>query len=132
MAQNNYVLDVNVYVSFIIGKKLFKLASFSEAGVIIYTSPNLLEELLDVLNRPKIKKHLAPPISKYIQAIENFTLLIDDISKPTIHSPDKDDDYLFELAHQTDSVFVTADKELLYWKNSPVAVISLTTFLKLF
>ncbi len=132
MAQNNYVLDVNVYVSFIIGKKLFKLASFTEAGVIIYTSQNLFEELLDVLNRPKIKKYLAPPISKYIQAIENFTILIDDISKSAIHSPDKNDNYLFELAHQTDSVLVTGDKELLYWKNSPVAFISLTTFLKLF
>ncbi len=134
MAQNNYVLDVNVYISFIAGKKLFKLAAISEKGIKMYTSSALFDELIDVLNRPKIKKYLSTPVSDYINIIEEFTIPGPDttLSRLKNQSPDKDDHYLFELAFQTESVLVTGDKELLYWKESPVAVISVNSFLKLF
>ncbi len=134
MVQTNYVLDVNIYTSFVIGKKLFRLAAISETGINIYTSPSLLAELTDVLNRPKIKKHLPNLVTNYTRFVENITEVVADkiVSRHPIYSPDKDDNYLFQLALQTGSVLVTGDKELLYWKNSPVAVISLTSFLKLF
>ena len=134
MGQNNFVLDVNVYVSFIAGKKLYKLAKLSEAGILIYSSSALITELEDVLKRPKIKKFLSDPPSAFTDIIREITIKIKDgdLRKIKINSPDKDDNYLFDLAFTTESVLVTGDKELLYWKKSPVAVISLNSFTKLF
>ena len=134
MGQNNFVLDVNVYISFIAGKKLYKLAKLSEAGILIYSSSALITELKDVLNRPKIKKFLSDPPSAFTDIIREITIKIEDsdLRKIKISSPDKDDNYLFDLAFTTESVLVTGDKELLYWKKSPVAVISFSSFTKLF
>ena len=134
MGQNNFVLDVNVYVSFIAGKKLYRLAKLCEAGILIYSSSALITELEDVLKRPKIKKFLSDPPSAFTDIIREITIKIkdSDLRKIKISSPDKDDNYLFDLAFTTESVLVTGDKELLYWKKSPVAVISLNSFTKLF
>jgi putative PIN family toxin of toxin-antitoxin system len=133
MAGSNYVLDVNIYTSFIVNRKLHRLAQISETGINLFISPELLDELSDVLKRPKIARYLESDFYSYIKVIKDFTLLTrSHISAKGLFrgSPDAKDDYLFILALHTSSVLVTGDKKLLSWQNSPVDVISLNVFLK--
>ena len=52
------IFDTNVWISFIIGKRLAFLKTFIVSGQItIVFSKRLLQELTEVTNRPKLKKY---------------------------------------------------------------------------
>ncbi len=131
MPQSNFVIDANIYVSYIIADKLDELFIFvMEKDYEVFISKSLIAELSDVLKRAKFKKYLKKPVFEYVNAVPQFGYYM----KPpllTINSPDPKDDYLFVLALPTKSTIVTGDKLLLNWKQAPVRVISLTQFKKM-
>lgn len=98
----------------------------------IFIDDNLIAELARVLDYPKIKKILPLDSIFYI----NFVRLISTqivAGAQEIHSPDPEDDYLFRLALSSHSkILVTGERALLRWIESPVEVISLARFRKLF
>ncbi len=50
-----------------------------------------------------------------------------------VKCPDPDDDYLFDIALSAHAkLLVTGEKALLNWSESPVEIISLSMFKKLF
>src|SRR5687768_7351415 len=132
MPQNNFVIDANIYVSYIIGDKLDELFLFvQEKDFEIFISNALIDELTDVLKRDKFKKYLKKPVYEYVKAVRQFGYHVEPPSL-IINSPDPKDDYLFVLALSTGSTIVTGDKSLLNWKQAPVQLISLARFKKMF
>lgn len=54
------VIDVNIWISFGIGKQLAVLPDIvKDPEIEIFASNQLLNELMDVCNRPKLKKYLS-------------------------------------------------------------------------
>lgn len=131
MSQNNYVIDVNVYISYILKDKLEELFLFViDRNFEAFISIELENELDDVLHRNKFKKYLKKPPIEFVIAVHQFGNLIQPkIAK--IKSPDPKDNYLFLLALATESTIVTGYRPLIDWKKSPVPVISLATFLQI-
>jgi len=131
MSHKNYVIDVNVYISYILKNKLNELFIFAlENDFEVYISSELINELHDVLQRDKFKNYLKKSPIEFVNAVAQFGNLV----KPKldkINSPDPKDDYLFSLALSSDSIIVSGDKPLINWKNAPVQVITLASFLKL-
>jgi predicted nucleic acid-binding protein len=80
------------------------------------------------LARKKIRKYLLNEPAYYKQIISNL------LSQHYIQihfngSPDINDNYLIDIVQQTNSVgFVTGDKILQKWRNSPVQIISWKDF----
>lgn len=131
MIQKNYVIDVNVYISYILKNKLTELFIFVlENDFEVFISVELITELTDVLQREKFKKFLKKSPVEFVNAISQFGNLVESEFK-NIKSPDPKDDYLFLLALSSESVIVSGDKLLVNWENAPVPVITPATFLKL-
>ena len=131
MHQNNFVIDVNIYISYILNGKLDELFLFVlERDFEVFISRDLIVELLNVLERKKFKKYLKIPATKFAEAVQQFGFPVEP-NQGKVQSPDSKDDYLFWLALETKSTIVTGDKQLLKWKNSPVPVISLAQFKQL-
>jgi putative PIN family toxin of toxin-antitoxin system len=52
------VIDTNIWISFLIGKKLSSLKSLiSNQNIQIIISDELIKEIEDVTNRPKLRKY---------------------------------------------------------------------------
>ena len=116
MPQSNFVIDSNIYVSYIIADKLDELFLFvMEKDFEVFISKSVIAELSDVLKRDKFKKYLKKPVFEYVNAVRQFGYYIEPPSL-IINSPDPKDDYLFVLALPTKSTIVTGDKLLLNWK----------------
>ena len=131
MSEKNYVIDVNVYISYILKDKLDELFLLVlDRDFEVFISIALINELNDVLQRDKFKRYLKKPSIEFVNAVRQFGNLIQ--PKPVkIESPDLKDNYLFLLAIATGSTIVTGDKPLIDWEKSPVPVISLATFLQI-
>lgn len=130
MQQSNFVLDTNIYVSYILGDRLNEIFLFVlEMEWEVFISNALLDKLSDVLKRDKFKKYLQKPVYEYVKAVRQFGCYLDPPSL-IINSPDSKDDFLFVLALPTKSTIVTGDKPLLNWEQPPFPVISLSQFKK--
>jgi len=129
--QNNYVLDVNIWVSvFISGKISILVQLIIEHNITIYVSNELLEELSEVLVRPKFKKYLNNAVASYVYLAKNISTLMQAERKYN-KAPDADDNYLYDLCLHTKSTLVTGDKTLLaYTAKPPVKTITYKTFLE--
>jgi putative PIN family toxin of toxin-antitoxin system len=116
------VLDTNVVISALLwrGTPYRLLEAIRQHASLLYSSPVLLEELTDVLTRPKVTKQLAvigktphQVIADYIEAIE----LVEPIETPRIvRDPDDDHVIAAALAAAADLI-VTGDTDLLDLKT---------------
>lgn len=113
------VLDTNVFVSGLLwpgtSHKLLQLAE--DKKITLCITPAILEELHQVLNRPKfnsrIKLSLTSP-EELIAAISKLSLFFPDIKIPHIVKDDPDDDKLIAYAEVSDAKYiVTGDPHLL-------------------
>ena len=112
----NVIIDTNLWISFLIGKKLSAMRFlFSHPGIRIYVCRELLEEFACVSSRLKIRKYITD------NDVEDSYRLMDahccyvTIDKRAI-SPvrDKKDLYLLSLAERASADFIlTGDKDLL-------------------
>lgn len=129
------VLDPNVIVSAVIA------SSGSPARVLergfagdyeVVVSESLLAELAAVLARPKLRSRVAGADAAELQRqlSERAVLASDSASAPPVHSRDRDDDYLFALAHIERAALVSGDRDLLELAGS-APVFSPAEFLSL-
>ncbi|WP_165836449.1 putative toxin-antitoxin system toxin component, PIN family [Taibaiella soli] len=86
--------------------------------------PELLEELSEVIARPKFKKYILQDIGHIIESITLFTEMAV-APAPYPECPDPDDAYLFALTKANNAILVTGDKALL---NAALSDIKRTTF----
>lgn len=125
------VLDTNVVVSAVIwgGTPLKLLQAAVEGDIELYTSPPLLDELREVLDREHLASRLAQQRSSVEQAIGLYGELA--ISVSPLHTPravpnDADDDHVIAaaLAAGADLV-VSGDRDLLSMGNHEgIAIVS--------
>lgn len=78
MIQKNYVIDVNIYISYILKDKLDELFIFAlEKDFEVFISIELINELKDVLLRDKFKKYLKKSPLEFVNAVAQFGNLIE-------------------------------------------------------
>lgn len=121
------ILDVNVWLSIIIGRHLELMQAYVKANSLtLIASPLLMEELREVLSRPKFKKYLTLPASAYTKSAMSLTSMEPDAHPPFPPCPDPDDAYLYGLAKLHRAALVTGDKALLI--AAPAAGIEAISF----
>jgi putative PIN family toxin of toxin-antitoxin system len=134
MRPDKLILDVNVWVSYILQQRLKELAAIIlRYELNIFISPSLVAELEDVLQRPKIAKYLTLDKQEYLDFIISLTAYSSPTSSFT-NAPDPKDNYLFDLALAAGAThLVTGDKPLLAKDEiAGIKIITLRAFRELF
>ena len=130
------VIDVNLWISLLIGKKLKTLRKLClNKKVTLISSSKIVEEYLDVSARLKVRKYVTEE-----EVLDVFDLIkaycVDDpaidIDVPSLRDPD--DLYLLALADVTGANFLlTGDKDLLVLgKYNQTKIISYSKFMAIF
>lgn len=113
------IFDTNVWISFLIGKKLSIIKNHIEnSSIIIVITNQLLEEIKIVTARPKLQKYFPEEIvNEFIQLLE--TISINVAIKPThFINRDEKDNFLLDLIDFSKADYLlTGDKDLL--ENNP-------------
>lgn len=113
------VLDTNTVISGLFWRgKPFQVLELMRAGTItVYTSEAILEELLDVLKRPKFSKRLAilkvspqQVVNRFIEWVE--VVEVGEVKKIVISDPD--DDQIIACARSVNADFIiSGDADIL-------------------
>ena len=114
-AKDRVIIDTNLWISFLLTKDYSKLDSIlSEALLTLLFNQELLEEFIEVAQRPKFKK--------YFSKSDLYELLLQIKERAqfvTVHSivdicRDPKDNYLLSLAKDGEAThIITGDKDLL-------------------
>jgi len=109
------VLDTNVWISYFINARADYLIQWiiEHPEIAFYTTASLVEELEDVLARPKFKQQFPYLINDFINLHLQVCELVK-VHKQSPISPDPDDDFLFDLCKKVNADYlITSDKQLL-------------------
>ncbi|GGA82104.1 hypothetical protein GCM10011511_01340 [Puia dinghuensis] len=115
MRVNRFVLDANIWVSYLITETEQKLVDIIvDNDLTIFRCDELLVEIARVLNYPRLKKYEVD-IPYALKVVRKATAPYELTYPIKRYIPtDKDDDYLIALALQTSAGFITSgDKNIL-------------------
>ncbi|HYV93574.1 MAG TPA: putative toxin-antitoxin system toxin component, PIN family [Chitinophagales bacterium] len=133
MDEKKFILDTNIWISYIVTDTLGELIeSIVLKELTIYADRHLMNEIKNVLLRPKYKKYLKAPVSQFIEVIELGVTMVN--TQPRVsHLPDPKDNFLIALARASQTInVVTGDKALLALSvYEGVEFVSLADFRKL-
>ena len=112
------VLDPNVLVSAAIspnGPPRQILTAWADERFVLIISPAVLDELADVLARPKLQRFITAVLAvAFIDGLATDAVIVQDPPDPPDLSPDPDDDYLIALARTASADYlVSGDRHLL-------------------
>ena len=111
------VVDTNLWISFLIGKRLSVLLEmFEDPWFELVCTPLLRDEIVAVANRPKFRRWFtAEKVSQLQQFIDEEMTMVDiDEKSIPLRCRDPKDDYLLELAVQSQAIYlVSGDEDLL-------------------
>ncbi len=128
------VFDVNIWISFTIGKQLDSLRHILlDKKFEIYISTELIAEYMSVIEKPKLKKYLAKDrIIETLNLLESMTKNVVIKSSITV-SRDIKDDYLLALSQDYKIKYlVTGDKDLLVLKeHKKTQILTMSEFLEI-
>ena len=113
------IFDTNVWISFLIGKRLSKIKRhIAEGRIIIVTTEQLLTEITTVTSREKLKKYFPKEsVKELIDLLETIAEKVD-IEPTHFISRDPKDNFLLDLVDFSKCDYlVTGDKDLL--EHSP-------------
>lgn len=109
------IFDTNVWISFLIGKRLAKIKQYiSDGSITIITTEQLLTEIKMVTNREKLKKYFPEEsVKELIELLETIAIMVE--IKPThFISRDPKDNFLLDLIDFSNADYlVTGDNDLL-------------------
>jgi len=109
------IFDTNVWISFLIGKRLSKIKRrISDRSITIITTEQLLTEIKTVTNREKLKKYFPKKsVKELIELLETIAEKVE--IKPThfINRDPKDNFLLDLIAFSKADYLITGDKDLL-------------------
>lgn len=109
------IFDTNVWISFLIGKRLLKIKKYISAGsIIIITTEQLLTEIKIVTARKRLKKYF--PQDSVMGLIELLETIGEKINVEPTHFINRDpkDNFLLDLIDYSRADYlVTGDKDLL-------------------
>jgi putative PIN family toxin of toxin-antitoxin system len=109
------IFDTNVWISFLIGKRLSIIKKhISDGSITIITTDQLLKEIHTVTCREKLKKYFPKEsVNELIELLEAIAIQVE-IKPIHIISKDPKDNFLFDLIDFSQADYlVTGDKELL-------------------
>lgn len=109
------IFDTNVWISFLIGKRLAILKNYiSDGSILIVTTEQLLTEINMVTNREKLKTYFPEEsVKELVELLETIAIKVE--IKP-IHFINRDpkDNFLLDLIDYSKADFlITGDKDLL-------------------
>ena len=115
MQKEIYILDSNIWISYVITKRLSDLVALvQDHQLAVITCHTLVAEIQDVLSRPKFKKYIRISDIKEVIAIHlKLCLLVGTEEAVTLLSDPKDNFLLDLYNNGKATVLVTGDKELL-------------------
>ena len=130
------VLDPNVLVSAAIspaGPPRQILTAWIDERFELIASPALLDELADVLARPKFRRFITAAVAtEFIDGLATDADIVADLPELPGVSPDPDDDYLVALARAAGADYlVSGDRHLLDLTDPDPPVLSPRQFLDL-
>ena len=109
------IFDTNVWISFLIGKRLASIKDYiSNGSITIVTTQQLLIEIEKVTSKEKLKKYFPP--DSVIELLELLSTIAENVEiKPTYFvNRDPKDNFLLDLiAFSKADYLVTGDKDLL-------------------
>ena len=109
------IFDTNVWISFLIGKRLSFIKKYISSGEItIIITEQLLNEIKEVTNRKKLKKYF--PQQSVIELINFLETIAEQVAIKPIHFINRDpkDNFLLDLIDFSEADYlVTGDKDLL-------------------
>ena len=115
MTSKRVIFDTNVWVSFLIGKRLSNIQRYIADGTIkIITSDQLLNELKIVTKREKLKKYF--PKKSVEELISLLESIAENVEIKSVHFLNRDpkDNFLLDLIEFSKADYlVTGDKDLL-------------------
>lgn len=131
------VLDPNVLVSAAIspaGPPRQILTAWTNERFDLIVSPAVLDELADVLARPKLERFITTAIAvAFIAGLATDAIIVADPPDPPSVSPDPDDDYLIALALAAGADYlVSGDRHLLELTEPDPPILTPRQFLDLF
>ncbi len=130
------VLDPNVLVSAAIsptGPPRQIITAWVDERFELIASPELLDELTDVLARPKLQRYITPVVaSEFVAGLAADAVMVPDAPPLPGISPDPDDDYLVALARSASADYlVSGDPHLLGLTDPDPTVLSPRQFVDL-
>jgi putative PIN family toxin of toxin-antitoxin system len=132
--ERKIILDVNIWISIFLKKKMnYFLDIVVHQNLEFISDENLRNELIDVISRKKFSSTFS--VEDIVDAIDFFDAISTFVptEKKFSGSPDIKDDYLFDLANQSETkIIVTGDKKLLDFKTENISLITFSEFLQEF
>ena len=117
MSALRVVLDTNLLVSYLLtqGKTMSRIIDFWENGNIdVLVSPTIIEELVEVLQRPRLKQHMVSDPQDLIDLLlSTATQTSGDLTLQGASRDPKDDKFLACAVEGGASYLVSGDKDLL-------------------
>ncbi|HNY53715.1 MAG TPA: putative toxin-antitoxin system toxin component, PIN family [Bacteroidales bacterium] len=116
MQNEVFILDSNIWISYLITRRLDKLVTLIlNNQLIVLTCRQLIEEIQEVLLRPKFKKYIKPSDIKEFIAIHLKLCWIVDAGRTTNQLTDPKDNFLLDLYNKGKAtILVTGDKKFLH------------------
>jgi len=109
------IFDTNVWISFLIGKRLSSVVKYiSDGQIVIIITEQLLNEIKVVTSRERMKKYF--PDESVLELIGLLETIAERVEiKPTYFiSRDAKDNFLLDLIHYSDADYlVTGDQDLV-------------------
>jgi hypothetical protein len=109
------IFDTNVWISFLIGKRLSFIKNYISNGQItIVTTEQLLKEIKEVTSRKRLKKYF--PKESVIELLELLETIAEKVEIVPTHfiNSDPKDNFLLDLIDFSQADYlVTGDKDLL-------------------
>lgn len=122
------IFDTNVWISFLIGKRLSKIKKhISNGGITIVITEQLLNEIILITGREKLKKYFPEEsVNELIELLDTIAEKVD--IKPThFINRDPKDNFLLDLIDFSNADYlVTGDKDLLEHNPFKTAQILIT------
>ena len=109
------IFDTNVWISFLIGKRLSFIKNYiSNRQITIVTTEQLLKEIKEVTSRKRLKKYF--PKESVIELLELLETIAEKVEIVPTHfiNSDPKDNFLLDLIEFSQADYlVTGDKDLL-------------------
>jgi len=109
------ILDTNLWISYLISKKLSKIdLLFERDEIVLLFSNELLDEFVEVANRPRFRKYFSPDdIEELLDLFDAFGEIVR-VSAVVNTCRDSKDNFLLALSQDGRADFlVTGDRDLL-------------------
>ncbi|MDR2571502.1 MAG: putative toxin-antitoxin system toxin component, PIN family [Oscillospiraceae bacterium] len=128
------ILDTNIWVSFVIGKRLNEVERVLKSSYIeVFVCEKLIREVNDTLLKPKLRKYVSAE-RKYVLLNYMAACSLALVYEQTVRSRDVDDDYLLDLAQLVDADYlITGDNDLLILQQHyQTKILNFNNFISIF